>query len=74
MSECSGSLQPNAGCPRCGTAFHCGAHEAACDCAMIELDTATLATLRNAYQDCLCPTCLRTLAAAESGSTDATNG
>jgi hypothetical protein len=54
---------PNAGCPRCGAAFHCGARESSCDCTGIELDAATLAALRDGYPGCLCPTCLRTLAA-----------
>jgi len=54
--------QSNAGCPRCGVAFHCGAHESSCDCAQIKVDAATLAALRDAYPGCLCPACLRTLA------------
>jgi hypothetical protein len=54
---------PESRCPRCGGAFHCGAHDAApCACTTVKLDAATLAALRQHYQGCLCLDCLRMLA------------
>lgn len=52
-------------CPRCGQAFHCGAHDAApCPCGTLKLPPETLATLRGQYSGCLCLRCLAELAAA----------
>ena len=58
MAEPSG---PNAGCPRCGAAFHCGARDRSCACAQLQLDEPTLFELRQTYQACLCLACLRDL-------------
>ena len=67
MPDAPAARPANAGCPRCGAAFHCGAREAACDCARITLDAATLARLRAAYgSHCLCNACLRALQTAGS--------
>ncbi len=38
--------------------FHCGAPEAACECAQVRLDDATLAELRQRFAGCLCKACL----------------
>ncbi len=54
----------NARCPRCGAAFHCGAHEPApCDCTRATLDARTLVTLRTRYEGCLCRDCLAAVSA-----------
>ncbi|MBN8508253.1 MAG: cysteine-rich CWC family protein [Burkholderiales bacterium] len=54
-------------CPRCGGAFHCGVHDPApCACTDIRLDPAQLISLRARYAGCLCPACLRALAAGAS--------
>lgn len=51
-------------CPRCGGSFACGAAgPAPCPCAGIVLAPDLLASLRERYPACLCPVCLRTLAA-----------
>ena len=42
MPEASAAGPANAGCPRCGAAFHCGAREAACDCARVGGDVIGL--------------------------------
>jgi hypothetical protein len=56
---------PNAACARCGSAFHCGASDAApCACTRLRLSADVLATLRRRYDGCLCPVCLQALAAA----------
>ncbi len=65
MPETPATESPNAACPRCGAAFHCGAQEASCDCARVALDAATLARLRADYgSHCLCNACLQALRAA----------
>jgi hypothetical protein len=51
-------------CPRCGSAFHCGAADPTpCACSGVRLDGATLAALRERYASCLCSDCLRAIAA-----------
>ena len=62
MPDSSAAARPNAGCPRCGGAFHCGANEASCDCAQIDLDDAMLVALRETFAGCLCLRCLREVA------------
>ncbi len=58
----------NARCPRCGSAFHCGVHDAQpCACATVELDAAALLRLRTRYEGCLCVRCLAALAAEAAG-------
>jgi hypothetical protein len=46
-------------CARCDRAFDCGAATASCWCNDIALTAETLARLRERYDDCLCPDCLR---------------
>jgi hypothetical protein len=61
----------DARCPRCGGAFHCGAHDPGpCACTTLKLDAATLARLNAQYQGCLCLRCLGELreAAARASS------
>jgi Cysteine-rich CWC len=59
------SAQASDRCPRCGGGFHCGANDAApCACTALQLDAATLADLRARYDGCLCPPCLREIAAS----------
>lgn len=51
-------------CPRCGSSFHCGMHDAApCPCSTLTLPPELLAALRQRYTGCLCPRCLAELAA-----------
>ena len=50
-------------CPRCGSAFHCGMHDAApCPCSTLTLSRDTLAMLKERYAGCLCLRCLVELA------------
>lgn len=56
------SSTDNSRCPRCGGGFHCGAAEARCDCAELQLSTALRAELAQRYHGCLCLRCLRELA------------
>ncbi len=54
---------PNARCPRCGAAFHCGMHDARpCACSAVTLGAATLQQLRTRYEGCLCGRCLSEVA------------
>jgi hypothetical protein len=54
-------------CPRCGGGFSCGAAgPAPCPCAGVVLAPALLADLRARFSGCLCPDCLRALAAGAS--------
>ena len=66
----------NARCPRCGTAFGCGAIAAAagtaaaaatpCACAGVVVPHELLARLRRDYRGCLCPGCLRAAARGDA--------
>ena len=49
-------------CPKCGVAFECGGLFG-CWCRDVKLDAAQLAQLRQQFVDCLCPTCLKGIAA-----------
>ena len=49
-------------CSKCGLAFDCGGLFG-CWCRDVKLSEAQLATLRGKYVDCLCPTCLKAVAA-----------
>jgi hypothetical protein len=53
-------------CEKCGAKFDCHAPSGPCWCDEIKLKTDTLASLRAKYNDCLCPTCLKAVAAAQS--------
>ena len=46
-------------CPRCGQALVCGAAQGACECFELRLDQAQRDSIAAAFQDCLCPRCLR---------------
>jgi uncharacterized protein YcsI (UPF0317 family) len=45
-------------CPSCGATFGCGARGGSCWCGALEVPAETLAELRAAHGDCLCPACL----------------
>ena len=49
-------------CSKCGIAFDCGGLFG-CWCRDVKLSEEQLATLRGQYVDCLCPDCLKALAA-----------
>ena len=51
-------------CESCGREFGCGAQDPDCWCASITLGPARLAVLREHFERCLCPDCLRLAAAA----------
>jgi hypothetical protein len=52
----------NAGCPRCGQAFHCGANDVApCPCGNFTLSQATAQRLREQFSSCMCMRCLAQL-------------
>jgi hypothetical protein len=50
-------------CERCGHPFGCGAVDASCWCAEVELTDEVRFQLAATYQGCLCPSCSRELAA-----------
>jgi hypothetical protein len=52
-------------CPKCGVAFDCGGL-LGCWCRDVKLDSAMLAALKERYNDCLCPHCLKELAAVDT--------
>jgi hypothetical protein len=53
-------------CESCGREFGCGADEGACWCAEVALGPDELAVLREHFERCLCPDCLRIAARARS--------
>ena len=53
-------LEKEKQCSKCGQPFGCGGLFG-CWCRDVELDEATLKTLRGTYADCLCPNCLKAL-------------
>jgi len=46
-------------CESCGREFACGADEATCWCQAVTLTPEQLAILREHFERCLCPDCLR---------------
>lgn len=55
-------------CPRCGTDFPCGVGRppaTPCACAQVRLGAELRAALALRWTRCLCPGCLRALAAGE---------
>jgi hypothetical protein len=50
-------------CSKCGETFNCGGL-LGCWCSDVKLDPATLAALKERYDNCLCPSCLKTFSAA----------
>ncbi|MFP4062305.1 MAG: cysteine-rich CWC family protein [Halochromatium sp.] len=52
-------------CPRCGVDFECKVDDLRhCDCVAVKVSLPVLKTLQDQYEDCLCPDCLRAIAAA----------
>ncbi|MCC5875025.1 MAG: cysteine-rich CWC family protein [Candidatus Sumerlaeia bacterium] len=56
-------------CEKCGTEFTCGAGntDKPCWCMEVPVSADSLKKLQEQYEDCLCPECLRALAAADGG-------
>lgn len=54
-------------CEKCGRAFTCGAADPAkpCWCTEVPVSPGSLKELREQYEDCLCPECLRAVAAGD---------
>jgi Cysteine-rich CWC len=52
-------------CESCGREFSCGAQDAECWCAALTLGPDRLAILREHFERCLCPDCLRLAARAQ---------
>jgi hypothetical protein len=50
-------------CESCGREFGCGARDGACWCRELALGPDRLAILREHFDRCLCPDCLRVAAA-----------
>jgi hypothetical protein len=50
-------------CPRCDGAFACGIDSGMCWCAAVTLTPERRQHLAGGYEGCLCPACLRELAA-----------
>ena len=46
-------------CESCGREFSCGAQDPECWCAAVTLGRDRLAVLREHFERCLCPDCLR---------------
>ncbi|MCD9189528.1 MAG: cysteine-rich CWC family protein [Pyrinomonadaceae bacterium] len=46
-------------CEVCGKEFSCNAENGNCWCFDLQLKAETLQKLKENYQDCLCPTCLK---------------
>lgn len=50
-------------CPRCGTDFECRVDDLRhCDCVAVRVSLPVLKTLKDQYEDCLCPNCLHEIA------------
>jgi len=49
-------------CESCGSSFECQLALKGCWCTEIKLTDDARAALASQYKDCLCPTCLQTLA------------
>jgi hypothetical protein len=56
-------------CGKCGETFECGGL-LGCWCRDVSLDTAALATLKEKYADCLCPSCLREFSETSRAAAD----
>ena len=54
-------------CSKCGAEFDCGGLFG-CWCRDVKLDRATLAALKERYDDCLCPRCLKQLTVIDTPS------
>jgi cysteine-rich CWC protein len=58
-------------CESCGREFGCGAQDKECWCATLTLSADRLAILREHFERCLCPDCLRLAAATHDPSRSA---
>jgi hypothetical protein len=52
-------------CESCGREFGCGADDASCWCSEITLSPERLAILREHFERCLCPDCVKVAAGVE---------
>ena len=57
-------------CERCGETFGCGAATGGCWCDAVAVDGAVLASLAAEHERCLCPACLRSVAAGRVGKVE----
>lgn len=57
-------------CESCGREFGCGAQDATCWCSEIALGPERLAVMREHFERCLCPDCLRLAADGVPASRD----
>ena len=46
-------------CSKCGSSFTCTNETAGCWCENLQLSTQTLQFLKDSYENCLCPDCLK---------------
>jgi hypothetical protein len=46
-------------CSKCGQQFNCTNETSGCWCESVHLDTGTLSRLKEKYENCLCPDCLK---------------
>jgi Cysteine-rich CWC len=58
-------------CESCGREFGCGAQDHECWCATLTLSADRLAILREHFERCLCPDCLRLAAGTHDPSRSA---
>jgi hypothetical protein len=56
-------------CAKCGEQFGCGATSGGCWCSGLTLSRDTLEHLRDKFDSCLCPNCLRDYASADEAET-----
>lgn len=56
--------RPPRQCEACGQAFVCGASLKGCWCVQVKVGAEARQRMREQYQDCLCPECLRRFAEA----------
>ena len=67
-----GTARHDARCPRCGSAFHCGAADPVpCPCTTVAVSPAQRAALRERYIGCLCMRCLALLGTPSAPSAPA---
>jgi hypothetical protein len=50
-------------CSKCGESFACKQEEMGCWCEQVELSMEALNHLKENYENCLCPACLKTFEA-----------
>jgi hypothetical protein len=61
------SMNPQT-CESCGREFGCGAQDQECWCSTLTLGADRLAVLREHFERCLCPDCLRLAASTQERS------